>query len=611
MNKYGKVLILFGVILLISAFAVSFFDFIPMSRLLYAVSYLFLGHSTFIKLRNSLKEKEFFGEATLMTVSSLGAMLVGEMAEGCMVMLLYNIGEMLEEKARKRSDDNIKKLLDISPKIAERLLPDGTTEPVIPKELEIGDTVIVKGGQIIPCDGEILEGNISVDTSSITGESKPLLCEPGSCVRCGYISLDGSVKIRVTASYEDNSFSKIIDILSNVGKRKTKSETFIRRFAGIYTPIVIFASFTVMIIGSIVTGDIAAWIYRGLIFLATSCPCAFVISVPLTFYFGIGELTKSGLLVKGSEYIEKLSKITSVAFDKTGTLTTGMLDIVSVKRTGEQDKKDIIALCASLEAFSDHPIAVRITDYAKKTGIALLPATDVRELPGVGICGKVCGRSLVCGNRKAVPADISINTSERTTNVYVVADGKLLGIIELADTIRPEAAQTVADLSRCGIKHFTMLTGDNAASAGSIADQCGITDIRSDLLPHEKVDLIREAMTVNVNGATAFVGDGLNDAPVLAVADVGIAVGGTGSEISVETADAIILGQSLLAIPRGIKGAKKLIKRVYFNIVFSLGAKLLILILALLGVANMWIAVFGDVGVMIIVILNSLRKLRI
>ncbi len=597
--------------MLVCAIVTSIFNIGYLPEILYGVSYLCIGYETFRALFFALKRKDFFSETTLMTVSSLGAMIIGEMIEGCMVMLLFRLGEMLEHKAIESSENNIKRFLDMSPKIARRVLQDGTSEKISPQKLQVGDTVLVKAGESVPCDGEVISGCSNTDTSSITGESVPAIIEEGCAVRCGYISLDGTLTIRVTASYEDNSFSKILGILSENSKKKSKSESFIRKFAKVYTPIVMVMSLLVMLVGSIVTSDIASWVYRGLVFLATSCPCALVISVPLTFFFGVGESARHGLLVKGSEYIEKTSKINVVAFDKTGTLTKGEPDIVSVLSVSGYSENEVMALCASIEKYSNHPIAAKIVKCARDRKLKLYDVSDIREIPGEGISGITDGKSIKCGNDRIMKDRKIFGTMLDTTKVYVLLDDTPVGVIQLSDTVKTESEKVLHSLYTMGISRCVMLTGDNDGSARDAAEKCGINEVYSALEPHGKTEIMKKIRAENKNGVTAFVGDGINDAPVLAVADVGIAVGSTGADLSVETADAVILGSTLEALPKGIKCAKKIMARVKFNIVFSLLVKALILVLAIFGIANMWIAVFGDVGVTILVILNALRKINV
>lgn len=527
-----------------------------------------------------------------------------------MVMLLFAIGEILEVKAQSKSKKNIEQLLMLKPKIAVKLGENGEEIKILPEELEVGDTVIVKAGDTIPCDGEIISGSANADTSSITGESAPAVLEAGKAVRCGYISLDGSLKIRVTAAYADNTFSKILEIISKNSEKKSKSESFVTKFAKVYTPIVMVLALLVMVAGSIATGNITAWVYRGLVFLATSCPCAFVISVPLTFFFGIGEMSKIGMLVKGSEYVEKLAGVRTVAFDKTGTVTKGELGVVNAVFADGESINEILSLCAAVENNSNHPIACEIVRYAREAGAEIYQAEDIKEIPGIGISGMVCGMSITVGNRKILTEEAEFNLSEDTTKVYIAKNGKAAGAIELSDTLRPEAQKVISELKAMNVEKAVMLTGDIAANAQKTASLCGIDEVYYELVPQEKSEILEGIIKQN-DGNVAFVGDGINDAPVLALADVGIAVGGTGAQIAVETADAVILGSSLEAVPKGIKAAKTVISRVKFNVIFAISVKLAIMLLTLFGYANMGLAVFGDVGVTILVILNSLRKFKI
>ncbi len=609
-GRLKKILLIVGAAVFVLAIVFQLLKIPATPAVLYAAAYLLIGLDTFGELIEAFREKEFFGETTLMIVASLGAMIIGEMAEGCMVMLLFAIGEMLEVKAQSKSKKNIEQLLSLKPKFAVKLGDDGNEIKVLPEELSVGDTVVVKAGDTIPCDGEVVCGIANADTSSITGESAPCVLEVGKNVRCGYISLDGSLKIKVAAAYADNTFSKILEIISKNSERKSKSESFVTRFARVYTPIVMSMALLVMLCGSIATGNISSWIYRGLVFLATSCPCALVISVPLTFFFGIGEMSKVGLLVKGSEYVERLAGIRTVALDKTGTVTKGELCVVNAAFAEGEDENEILSLCASVESGSNHPIAAEVVRYALEKGAQLYPADDIREIPGVGMSGKVRGYSISVGNKKILSEAVRFDISEETTKVYITKDGKAAGVVELSDTVRPEAQGVIKKLHALGVKKTVMLTGDIGANAEAVASFCGIDEVHAELVPQEKAEIL-ESIIKQTDGEVAFIGDGINDAPVLALSDIGIAVGGSGAQIAVETADAVILGSSLEAVSKGIKASKTVITRVRFNVIFAISVKLAIMLLTLLGYANMWIAVFGDVGVTLLVILNSLRKFKV
>lgn len=608
-EKIARFLLIIGAAFFAAAIVFQVLSFSVFSKVLYVLAYLCMGFDTFCELAEDVREKEFFGENTLMTVSSVGAMIIGEMAEGCAVMLLFAIGEILEHKAQNKSKKNIEALLALKPKYAERILPNGEIQQVTPEKLNIGDFVLVKAGDTVPCDGEVYEGAANADTSSITGESAPVSLEAGDCVRCGYISLDGILRIKVTAAYADNTFSKILEIISNADAKKSQSESFVSKFAKIYTPCVMIAAFLVMVAGTFLTGKASVWIYRGLVFLATSCPCAFVISIPLTFFFGIGEMTKKGLLVKGSEYIEKLSKLKTVAFDKTGTVTKGELNVVNIVASEEVEKDDVLALCASLEMNSNHPIGTEIVKLANEKKLKLFEVFEVREMPGVGIRAKCNGSLIFIGNAKVLKTPCGFELSDNTTKVFVVRDEKCMGVIELADEIKPESSAVIENLRKFGIEKTVMLTGDSSSGAEKIASLCKIDEVYAGLEPQEKSQIFEKRVKGVTDGTSAFVGDGINDAPVLALADVGVAVGGTGAELSIETADAVILGSSLEAFSNGVRASQIIMSRVKFNVIFAIAVKLAILVLTLFGFANMGLAVFGDVGVTIIVILNSLRKL--
>lgn len=609
-GKLKKVLFITGAAVFALAIIFQILSLTFISVIFYAAAYILIGFDTFCCLYKALCDRDFFGETTLMVVSSLGAMIIGEMAEGCMVMLLFEIGEILEVKAKGKSKRNIKLLLELKPKFALKRTGDGREERVRPEKLSVGDIVIVKAGDTVPCDGEVISGTANADTSSITGESVPRVLSTGDGVRCGYISLDGALEIRVTTAYADNTFSKILEIVAGNSGKKSKSESFVKKFARIYTPAVMLAALLVMFLGSIVTGDVKVWIYRGLVFLATSCPCAFIISVPLTFFFGIGEMSRIGLLIKGSEYIEKLSKVRTFAFDKTGTLTKGRLRVVNAEFLTGFEKEEVLSFCASLENSSNHPIARQIVSFTREQGVTLYTAAQVTEIPGVGISGEVLSKKVFAGNKKGITDDTDFDLSENTAKVYISVDGKAAGVIELCDEIRPEVPQVIRALRECGVRRTVMLSGDTAQNAKNTGAVCGIDEIHSELLPQKKSEIL-ENIIKSSPGEVAFVGDGINDAPVLALADVGIAVGTDGAHIAVETADAVILGSSLEALSRGYRGAKCVVSRARFNVIFAISTKLAILVLTLLGYANMWVAVFGDVGVTVLVILNALRKLKV
>lgn len=607
-EKAGRVTLVVGSAVFAAAIITQLLKLPIVPSVLYIIAYIFIGFGTFRELLEAVLEGDIFGENTLMTVSSIGAMIIGEMAEGCAVMLLFAIGEMLEHKARKSSESTIERMLASRPKHAARLMSDGTYELVSPELLAVGDIVTVNAGEAFPCDGEVTEGTASVDTSQITGESLPVAVKKGDRVRFGYISLDGSITVRVSTAYKDNTFSKILETISGCSERKSKSEHFVGRFARIYTPVVMICAVLVMIIGGMVTGDISTWIYRGLVFLAASCPCAFVISVPLTFFFGISEMTRLGLLVKGSEYLERIAKIKTVAFDKTGTITNGTPSVIRVNAENGYSEAEVISLCASSEQGSNHPIALCITEYAKNNGIELRKASCVREIPGKGIYADIDGRKIACGNKSILRDAVLPAVTNNTIKVYVAVDGSTAGVVELSDEIKKESAFVVSKLKSLGVGKTVMLTGDSSDSAEEVAAKCCIDEVYKGLDPQEKSEVLEE-LRKSSDGICAFVGDGINDAPVLTLADVGIAVGGTGAEISLEAADAVILGSSLEALPRGMRAARRVVARVRFNVIFAISVKLAILALTLAGFASMGLAVFGDVGVTIIVILNALRKI--
>lgn len=609
-SKIKRLLFILGVIAFASGIIFQLLDVAFVYPILYIVAYLLIGFDIFCDLIKDFSHKEFFGENTLMVFSSLGAMIIGEMAEGCAVLFLFTIGEAIEGRAQRRAERNIELLLSMKPKKARLIDANDNESEVLPENLKVGDIVMVFAGEVIPCDGEIIQGCANVDTSQITGESVPVFFDTGKSVSCGCISLDGVLKIKVTVPYCDNTFSKIVTTLKNSNEKKSKSENFIRKFARIYTPSVVILAIVVALSGSIFSGDYSVWCYRALVFLASSCPCAFVISVPLIFFFGIGELSKKGFLVKGSEFIEKLSNITTIAFDKTGTITKGTLRVVNFICSENYSQEELLGYALSLESHSSHPIAKEIVSYVKTKKAILFEAENIREISGIGVCGNILGKEVCVGNNRLFEGDSGFDVSGTGTRVFIVVNNRVEGVFELLDEIREDANNLFVRLSRLGIRRNCILTGDNSTSAEAVAKQIGVKEVYSELLPDDKAEILEKIIKENNNGTTAFVGDGINDAPVLALADVGIAMGNNGAGVAVESSDAVILKNTIEILADAISISRKMINRVRFSILFALTVKFAILLLSLFGFANMWLAVFGDVGITLILILNSKRRYR-
>ncbi|WP_428379102.1 heavy metal translocating P-type ATPase [Olsenella sp. Marseille-QA0557] len=587
---------------------------------LYLIPFLISGYDVLIKAARNIRRGEAFDEAFLMTVATLGAFATilfpnaeSQAAEGCAVMLFYQVGELFQSYAVGKSRKSISAMMDIAPDYAN-IERNGSLEEVDPNEVAVGSIIVVKPGERVPIDGIVTEGTSQLDTAALTGESIPRHVEAGAEVISGCINMTGILRVRTTKPFGESTVSRILELVENASEKKARTENFITRFARIYTPAVVFAALALAIIPPILgMGPWVDWLMRGLTFLVVSCPCALVISVPLSFFGGIGGASRVGVLVKGSNYLELLSKVDTVVFDKTGTLTSGTFNVVAVHPEAGVDPDYVLSNAAYAEAFSDHPIAVSIrAAYSGKIDQARIH--DVREESGHGITAHVDEHVVLVGNDKLM-AEHGLSWHECDligTILHVTVDGVYAGHIVIADVIKDDAAQTIQELHKSGVKRCIMLTGDRNDVAQAVGTRLGLDEVHAQLLPEDKVNAVEDLLSHEEEGKKlAFVGDGINDAPVLMRADVGIAMGAMGSDAAIEAADVVLMDDKPSKIAVAIQVARKTMGIVWQNIIFALGVKLLILILAALGIANMWLAVFGDVGVAMIAILNAMRAMHV
>lgn len=593
---------------------------------LYLIPYLIAGHDVLLKAWRNIRRGEAFDESFLMAVATIGAFAMiffpetePHMAEGAAVMLFYQVGELFQSYAVGKSRKSIAAMMDIAPDYAN-IERDGAIVEVDPDEVQVGDIIVVKPGERVPIDGVVVDGTSQLDTAALTGESVPRHIEVGGEVISGCINMTGVLRIRTTKLFGASTVSRILELVENASEKKARTENFITRFARVYTPIVTLAAVAIAVVPPLLgMGAWADWILRGLTFLVVSCPCALVISVPLSFFGGIGGASRLGILVKGSNYLEALSEVDTVVFDKTGTLTSGTFGVVGVHPAGGIDGDQLLAMAAHAEAFSDHPIALSV----KKAYLDEAPADSGRiidqarienaaEESGHGVRATVDGHAVLVGNDKLMSAHgISCPDCELTATIlHVAIDGAYAGHIVIADTVKDDAAQAIADLHAAGVERCIMLTGDREEVARSVASDLGLDEYHAQLLPGDKVEQV-ERILDSARGNLAFVGDGINDAPVLTRADVGIAMGAMGSDAAIEAADIVLMDDKPSNIARAIRVARKTMRIVHQNIVFAIGVKLLILALAAVGIANMWLAVFGDVGVAVIAILNAMRAMNV
>ena len=569
-------------------------------------AYVIVGYGPIIKAAKNISHGQIFDENFLMAIATVGALALGEYDEAVAVMLFYQIGEFFEDYAVDKSRKSVAALMDIRPDFAV-VLKDGKEETVDPYDVNIGDIVLVKPGEKIPLDGTVIEGNSSIDTSSLTGEALPKDVEAGDEVISGCINLSGVIKIKVTSMFEESTVSKILEMVENASSRKAPVENFITKFAKYYTPVVVFSAVALAIIPPLVIADatFSTWIYRALLFLVVSCPCALVISIPMSFFSGIGAASARGVLVKGGNYLQILSKVNTVIFDKTGTLTTGKF---KVDKICGDNPDELLALAAACEQYSNHPIAVSIKEAYKGD---IYTADDVQEIAGRGIKAVIDGKEVYAGNAKLMHELNISNLPEvtGTTLVHLAYSDKYLGYISVTDTIKEDTAEGLKALKDIGVTDLVMLTGDNRETAEKVAEQAGITEVHANLLPENKVEIAEQI--IDKGRITAFVGDGVNDAPVLARVDAGIAMGGLGSAAAMEAADVVIMDDNPKKISLAIRIGRKTVRLAKENIWFALIVKLLVLVLGALGLVNMWAAVFADVGVAVIAIANSMRALRV
>ena len=616
MNKKQKKML---IRIIIAAVLIVVFSLLPaegyLRFVLFMIPYLVIGYDILKKAFKGILNKQVFDENFLMAVATVGAILLGDYSEGVAVMLFYQIGELFQSYAVGKSRRNISELMDIRPDYAN-IEKDGTLEQVDPDEVEIGTIIVVQPGEKVPIDGVITEGTSTLNTSALTGESLPRDAKAGDEVISGCINMTGLLKIRTTKEFGESTVSKILELVENSSSRKSKSENFISKFAKYYTPAVCYGALALAFIPPIVLlimgkpamwGD---WIYRALTFLVISCPCALVISIPLSFFAGIGGASNQGILVKGSNYLETLAQTKYVVFDKTGTMTQGVFEVSGIHHNKMPDEK-LLEYAALAECSSSHPISKSLQKAYGKP-IDRNRVTDIEEISGNGVIAKVDGISVAAGNTKLMNRlGIAYQDCHHVgTVVHMAIDGKYAGHILISDIIKPHAKEAIAELKKAGISKTVMLTGDSKRVADQVAEELGIQEVYSELLPADKVSRIEELLNQkSEKDKLAFVGDGINDAPVLSRADIGIAMGALGSDAAIEAADIVLMDDDPLKISKAIKIARKCIRIVYENIYFAIGIKILCLILGALGIANMWMAIFADVGVMIIAVLNAIRTL--
>ena len=605
--------------IIIAAVLIVVFSLLPaegyLRFVLFMIPYLVIGYDILKKAFKGILNKQVFDENFLMAVATVGAILLGDYSEGVAVMLFYQIGELFQSYAVGKSRRNISELMDIRPDYAN-IEKDGTLEQVDPDEVEIGTIIVVQPGEKVPIDGVIIEGISTLNTSALTGESLPRDAKAGDEVISGCINMTGLLKIRTTKEFGESTVSKILELVENSSSRKSKSENFISKFAKYYTPAVCYGALALAFIPPIVLlimgkpamwGD---WIYRALTFLVISCPCALVISIPLSFFAGIGGASNQGILVKGSNYLETLAQTKYVVFDKTGTMTQGVFEVSGIHHNKMPDEK-LLEYAALAECSSSHPISKSLQKAYGKP-IDRNRVTDIEEISGNGVIAKVDGISVAAGNTKLMNRlGIAYQDCHHVgTVVHMAIDGKYAGHILISDIIKPHAKEAIAELKKAGISKTVMLTGDSKRVADQVAGELGIQEVYSELLPADKVSRVEELLNQkSEKDKLAFVGDGINDAPVLSRADIGIAMGALGSDAAIEAADIVLMDDDPLKISKAIKIARKCIRIVYENIYFAIGIKILCLILGALGIANMWVAIFADVGVMILAVLNAIRTL--
>lgn len=614
--------------IIVAAILMIVLHFAPVSGMvrfgLYLVPYLIIGYDILWKAFKGVKNRQPFDESLLMAIATLGAIILavyedGDYTEAIGVMLFYQIGEWFQSYAVGKSRRNISELMDIRPDYANVERENGQLEAVDPDEVEVGTIIVVKPGEKIPIDGEVVEGSSTLNTSALTGESLPREVESGDEVISGCININGLLKVRTTKEFGESTVSKILDLVENASSRKSKAEDFISKFARVYTPAVVAAAIALALVPPLVRmgfmgvpADWDVWIYRALTFLVISCPCALVISIPLSFFAGIGGASKAGVLVKGSNYLETLSKVKTVVFDKTGTLTKGVFQVTAA-HPQEMSEKELLHLAAHVERYSTHPIAASLrAAYPNESDSCRVEA--VEEIAGEGIRAHVNGNVVCVGNSKmmeAVGAEwYDCHRHAAGTVIHVSINGRYAGHVIISDVVKETSKAAIAALKSVGVARTVMLTGDAKEVADAVAKELGIDQVRSELLPADKVRNVEELLLENKgNGNLAFVGDGINDAPVLTRADIGIAMGAMGSDAAIEAADVVLMDDNPMKISQAIRISRKCLAIVNQNTWFSIGIKLVVLLLGAVGIANMWFAIFADVGVMILAVLNAMRAL--
>ena len=603
--------IIISLILFLIAMIINFNNEL-INKVIFIIAYIIVGLEIIKKALRNIFRGKVFDENFLMTVATIGAFGIGEFPEAVAVMLFYQVGELFQSYAVDKSRKSISSLMDIRPDYAN-IEKDGKVLKVDPDDVKIGDIIIIKPGEKVPLDGIVIEGNTSLDTKALTGESLPREVTPGDEILSGSINISGLVKVKVSKEYEESTVSKILDLVENASSKKSKSENFITKFAQYYTPIVvIIASLLVLVPVIFFGGEFSDWIYRALSFLVVSCPCALVISIPLSFFGGIGGASKMGILIKGSNYLEAIANTEIIVFDKTGTLTEGTFEVQKVNAK-DIDENDLVEIAAYAECYSNHPISLSIKRaYGKQIDKSKIKSTE--ELSGRGIVAIINGKNVLVGNEKLLSEnniEFEIN-NDTGTILYVAIDKKYVGNIVIADKIKEDARDSIMSLKKSNIKQAVMLTGDRKAVGENVAGILGIDKVYTELLPDGKVEKVEELLKKkSEKGKLAFVGDGINDAPVLALADIGIAMGGLGADSAIEAADIVLMTDEPSKIVDTIKLSKKTMKIVKENIIFAISIKVLVLILSAIGISTMWEAVFADVGVSIIAILNALRVLNV
>lgn len=619
MNKKQKKVLTRIIIAAVLMIAFSFFPVEGYTAfVLFMIPYLVIGYDILIKAGKGIKNHQVFDENFLMAVATVGAIALGDYREGVAVMLFYQIGELFQSYAVGKSRRNISDLMDIRPDYAN-IERDGEIEEVDPDEVEIGSIIVVKPGEKVPIDGVIIEGTTTLNTSALTGESVPRDASEGDEVISGCINMTGVLRIKTTKEFGESTVSKILDMVENASSRKSRSENFISKFAKYYTPAVCYGALALAVLPPVVrmlfmglSPEWGDWIMRALTFLVISCPCALVISIPLSFFAGIGGASNAGVLVKGSNYLETLAGTKYVVFDKTGTMTQGVFEVTGVHHN-TLPMDEILEYAALTESFSSHPIS-RSLQKAYGKAIDQSRVTDVQEVSGKGVIAKVDGRTVAAGNAKLMELEgIPYQECHSVgTVVHMAVDGEYVGHILIADLLKPHAEEAIRALKAAGIRKTVMLTGDAKRVADKVAADLGIDEVYSELLPGDKVAMVEKLLSQkNEKEKLAFVGDGINDAPVLSRADIGIAMGAMGSDAAIEAADIVLMDDDPLKIAKAIRIARKCLRIVYENIYFAIGVKVICLILGALGIANMWVAIFADVGVMVIAVLNAIRTLYV